>query len=74
LGSNQKLAALLPSFYANHGDWRALFAIAPQYDRLTSEELQRVALQYLIPAGRTVAYRTNPPEPGGAASSQRGIQ
>lgn len=74
LGSNQQLAALLPAFYANYGDWRRLFTVAADYDRLTPEELQRVALQYLIPAGRTVAYLTNGPEPGSATSTPGGQQ
>jgi len=74
LGSNQQLAALLPSFYADYGDWRRLFAVAAEYNRLTAEELQRVAMQYLIPTGRTVAYITTPPQPGSAASNPGGPQ
>jgi predicted Zn-dependent peptidase len=74
LGSNQRLAAFLPAFYVNYGDWRRLFAVAAGYDRVTPEDLQRVALQYLIPAGRTVAYLTSPPEPGSSISSPGGPQ
>jgi predicted Zn-dependent peptidase len=65
LASNQELAALLPAYYADYGDWRKLFTAAAEYDRLTAEDLQRVALQYLVPAGRTVAYM-GPPEAGNA--------
>ena len=64
LGSNRELAALLPAYYANYGDWRRLFTVAADYDRLTAQELQRVATQYLNPAGRTVAYITSPAESG----------
>jgi zinc protease len=63
LGSNEQIAALLPSFYVEFGDWRRLFTIFTQYDRLTPEELQRVASEYLVPSGRTIAYIAPAPEP-----------
>ena len=74
LGSNQQLAALLPEYYASYGNWRKLLTVAAEYQRLTAEELQRVAMQYLIPASRTVAYMTSPPQPGSAASNSGGQQ
>lgn len=74
LGSNQRLAALLPAYYVSYGDWRRLFAVAAAFDRVTAEDLQRVALQYLNPAGRTVAYLTSPPEPGSPISNLGGLQ
>jgi predicted Zn-dependent peptidase len=74
LGGNQELAALLPDFYVTYGDWRKLFSVGENYDRVTAEEMQRVALEYLIPAHRTVAYLTSAPPPGGAASSHGGLQ
>ena len=74
LGSNRQLANLLSAFYAGYGDWRRLFAVFTQYDRLTGEELQRVALEYLNPAGRTVAYITAGPEPGTSATIPGGLQ
>jgi len=72
LSSNQNLAAVLPAFSARYGDWRRLFTVTPEYDRLTAEDLQRVAVQYLIPAQRTVAYVSNPPEPGSSTSNPGG--
>jgi predicted Zn-dependent peptidase len=74
LGSNRQLAALLPAFYADYGDWRRLFTVAAEYGRLTAEDLQRVALQYLVPVGRTVAYLTSAPEPGSSMSTPGGPQ
>jgi zinc protease len=68
-GSNRELAALLPLVYANYGDWRKILAMAGEYDRLTAEDIQRVAAQYFVPTGRTTAYLTRPPEPGRAASN-----
>jgi zinc protease len=63
LGSNQQLAALLPSYYMNYGDWRKLFTTVADYDRLTAEDLQRVAVQYFIPSNRTLAYITSSAQP-----------
>lgn len=68
LGSNRELAALLPLVYANYGDWRKLFAILDEYDRLTAEDIQRVAVEYFVPTGRTTAYLARPPEPGRSTS------
>ena len=43
--------------------------------RLTlDEELQRVALDYLTPAGRTVAYISSAPEPESSTSTHGGLQ
>ena len=61
LGSNQRLAALLTDFQANYGDWHKLFSVADGYERVSAEAVQRVALEYLAPAARTVAYLTNAP-------------
>ncbi len=73
-GSNRTLAGILPVFYVNFGDWRKLFTVSADYERLTAEDLQRVASQYLVPAGQTVAYITTPPGPGGATANPRGLQ
>jgi predicted Zn-dependent peptidase len=69
LAGNRELAAVLPLVYANYGDWRKLFAILDEYGRLTAEDIQRVAVEYFVPTGRTTAYLTGPPEPGRAASN-----
>ena len=74
LGSNQKLAALLPAYYVNYGNWRRLFTDLSLYSQLTAEDLQRVALQYFIPANRTVGYISSGPLPGVSASGIGGPQ
>ena len=74
LSSNREVAALLTAAYAGYGDWQRLLAIGRDYDRLTPEEIQRVALEYLIPAARTVAYLTGSPQPGTAAASVGGFE
>jgi predicted Zn-dependent peptidase len=69
LGNNQLLASLLPSYYVNYGDWRRLFTGTSQYDQLTAEDLQRVALLYFTPSSRTTAYITPAPRAGARSSS-----
>jgi predicted Zn-dependent peptidase len=71
LGNNQRLAGLLPLFYERYGDWRRLFSLASQYDRMTAADLQQVALLYLTPAVRT-AVSLAPNQ--GASSSPAGGQ
>jgi predicted Zn-dependent peptidase len=72
--SNQELAALLPQYQAVFGDWRRLFATTGELNRLTGEDLQRVAAEYFTPANRTVAYITNVAQPGTSPAGQRGPQ
>jgi zinc protease len=72
LSSNARLAALLPSYYANFGDWRPLFGLSPQYDQVTAAEVQRVAFTYLVPAGQTIAYMMAQPAPGTSPSLEGG--
>ena len=63
LSSNTGLAAELCSYYVNRGDWRALFTELDDYNRVTADDVQRVAKTYLVPEHRTVAY-TFVPEGG----------
>ena len=46
-------------------DWKKLFTQLDDYNRVTQEDVQRVAQTYLLPTARTVAY-TYVPAPGGA--------
>jgi predicted Zn-dependent peptidase len=64
LDSNQGLAALLPAYYASYGDWRKLFTSLGDLNKVTADDVQRVARKYLAPSQRTVAY-TTPPARGG---------
>lgn len=74
LGSNQQLAALLPAYYVIYGDWRRMFSAAGEYNRLTAQDLQQVALQYFVPSGRTVAYMAPAPRTATPASLPGGPQ
>ena len=49
----------------NFGDWKKLFTELQEYDKVTADDVLRVAKTYLIENGRTVAY-TKAPVEGGA--------
>lgn len=56
LNSNSGLAADLAAYHVIYGDWRRLFTEIDAYDRITTEDVMRVARQYLVKESRTVAY------------------
>ncbi len=56
LDNNAELASLLTTYYAAYGDWRKLFTTLDEYNKVTPEDLQRVARQYFVTAQRTIAY------------------
>ncbi len=60
LDSNSGMAEALTFYYANFGDWRKLFTSIDDVAKVTADDVQRVARQYLIPDTRTVAYTTVP--------------
>jgi predicted Zn-dependent peptidase len=66
LDSNSGLAGLLTAYYAIYGDWRKLFTSLDELDRITADDVQRVAQECFVPEKRTVAYLIAPkPATGG---------
>ncbi len=67
LDSNTGLAQTLAAYQANYGDWRRLFTELDDYNKVTAEDVQRVAQKYLVAEQSTVAYTYAPetPEKGG---------
>jgi predicted Zn-dependent peptidase len=63
LASNTGLAVELCSYYVNYGDWRKLFTELDDINKVTADDVQRVAKTYLMADHRTVAY-TFVPEGG----------
>ena len=63
LDSNSGLAQLLNSYYMNYGNWRKLFTELDETDKVTAQDIQRVARQYLIAKHRTSAYTIMPAAP-----------
>ncbi|MGH9595059.1 MAG: M16 family metallopeptidase, partial [Bryobacteraceae bacterium] len=65
LDSNPGLAEELCAYQAGFGDWRKLFTELDDYNKVTADDVQRVAQKYLIEKTRTVAY-TYAPAKGGS--------
>lgn len=70
LDSNSDLAQLLTDYYVAYGDWRKLFTSLDDIDKVTADDVQRVARNYFVNNARTVAFDFQPqaggsaPEPG----------
>src|SRR5271170_6292249 len=62
LDSNSGLASELCSYSVSFGDWRKLFTELQEYDKVTADDVQRVAKQYLIEDTRTVVFTKAPAE------------
>ncbi len=71
LDSNAGLAAQLPRYYAAYGNWRKLFQELEEMDKVTADDVQRVAREYFVESGRTVALMTPPPKPARPAGGAR---
>ena len=70
LDSNSGLASELTSYYVNYGDWRKLFTGLDDFNKVTADDVKRVAREYFIPETRTVAYTI--PAPKDAKKSAEG--
>jgi predicted Zn-dependent peptidase len=64
LDSNAGLAAELAAYYAQFGDWRQLFYSLDEINKVTADDVQRVAKKYFKKEARTVAYLVAPPKEG----------
>jgi len=62
LDDNAGLAQLLASYYANYGDWKKLFTSLDDIDKVTADDVKRVATQYFTQENRTVAVTYQPSE------------
>jgi predicted Zn-dependent peptidase len=56
LDSNQGLASQLTYYQALYGDWRKMFEDVHEVEKVTADDVQRVAREYFVDTGRTVAY------------------
>jgi predicted Zn-dependent peptidase len=64
LDSNSGLASELSSYEANFGDWRKIFTQLDDYNKVTADDVMRVAKTYLVENSRTVAYTYSPAQGG----------
>ncbi len=67
LDSNSGLASELATYDANYGDWRKLFTELDDYNKVTADDVMRVAKTYLVKDSRTVAYTYAPAKAAGDA-------
>jgi len=63
LDSNSGLAETLSSYQASYGDWRKVFTELDDYNKVTAQDVMKVAKEYLVDTSRTVAW-TYVPEGG----------
>jgi predicted Zn-dependent peptidase len=62
LDNNSGLASELCSYAVGYGDWKKLFTELDDYNKITADDVQRVAKAYLTDSTRTVAYTYAPAE------------
>jgi predicted Zn-dependent peptidase len=62
LDDNSGLAQLLASYYVNYGDWKRLFTSLDEIDKVTADDVQRVAKEFFTAENRTVAVTYQPEE------------
>src|ERR1035437_6596006 len=63
--SNRDLAGLLAFHSASYGDWRKLFTILDDLNRVSPAEVQRAANRYFVATGRTTVYTVLPGQSDG---------
>jgi predicted Zn-dependent peptidase len=59
LGSNNGIAGALARYQTIHGDWRELFRSVDRIEKVSREDIQRVAKKTFVPTNRTVAMIVN---------------
>jgi predicted Zn-dependent peptidase len=72
LDNNAGLARMLATYYASYGDWRKLFTSIDDLNRVTADDVERVARQYFVLPSRTVAYLAQPGPVGTPAGTSGG--
>ena len=68
LDSNSGMADALTSYYVAYGDWRKMFTEIDEIAKVTADDVQRVAKEYLIPDTRTVSWIVPPADAAPAAA------
>lgn len=72
LGDNEGLAFNLGLSQARYNDWRELFRSVERIDKVTKEDIRRVAKQTFVPVNRTVGIIETTAPPSGAAPNKGG--
>lgn len=69
LDSNPGLAGELTSYHVAYGSWKVMFTELEEIQKITIEDIQRVARTYLVPEKRTVAWTYQPAAKPAAATA-----
>jgi predicted Zn-dependent peptidase len=72
LGSNSGMASQLAVYQARFGDWREIFHQLDRYDKITKQDIIRVAKSTFTASNRTVAMLQTIPAAGAAAAPKEG--
>ncbi len=70
LDSNAGLANQLASYQGTYGDWRKLFTSLEDIEKVTTDDVQRVARTYFTRMNQTSAYLKSPTGPGAPPDAQ----
>ncbi len=62
LDSNTGRATQLPMYEVFYGDWRAMFTNLQDIEKVTADDVQRVAKKYFTSSNRTVVHSVAPKE------------
>ena len=60
LDNNPGMASELAFYHVNYGNWKKMFTGLDEIDKVAAADVQRVAGEYLVEVGRTVALTTSP--------------
>lgn len=74
MNSNTGMAQAMAQAHVTYGSWKKLFQGLEDIDKVTAEDIQRVAKQYLTQRNRTVAFLTKPTAAAAAPASTQGGQ
>ncbi len=67
LDSNSGLAQALASYYSDYGNWRKLFTEVDEIDKVTADDVERVAKSLFNPLRETVGWIAQPKDTSEAA-------
>ena len=74
LAQSAALAEMLALYAAAYGDWKKLFTLIDDVDKVTEDDLVRVSLRYFNPVNRTTVYTAIPGLPAAGAPRTGGGQ
>jgi predicted Zn-dependent peptidase len=74
LADNQGLANALAEYQTRYGDWRELFRQLDRVDKVTKDDIRRVANKVFVDTNRTGAWIETVPPPAAAAGKNGGTR